>query len=78
MRDATARFDARYQNAVANIFRISRENGSEPLHIRKMVHPTGFEPVTSAFGGVTNIVTPANAIASFSYLSHYPSVIFLL
>lgn len=31
-----------------------------------------------AFGGDTNIFAPAYAIASFSYLSHYPAVIFLL
>jgi hypothetical protein len=31
-----------------------------------------------AFGGGANILAPAYSIASFSYLSHYPTVIFLL
>ncbi len=44
----------------------------------EMAHPKGFEPLASAFGGGTYFVTPENTVASFSYLSHYPAVIFLL
>jgi len=37
----------------------------------------GYLPFARSGGG-TNIVTPVSAIASFSYLSHYIAVVFLL
>src|SRR3546814_18002361 len=43
-----------------------------------LAHPKGFEPLASAFGGGTNIVTQVCARASFYYLSNYTTFVFFL